>query len=50
MLHAVTPVACDIVYADVPAIDDGSDIAVIFVGTDTQVTDIYMASNRINNL
>ena len=34
-------VACDIVYADVPAIDDGSDTAVIFVGTDTQVTDIY---------
>ena len=27
-------VACDIVYADVPAIDDGSDIGVIFVGTD----------------
>ena len=35
------PVACDIVYAEVPAIDDGSTAAVIFVGTDTQVTDIY---------
>ena len=35
------PVACDIVYADVPAIDDGSIAAVIFVGTDTQVTDVY---------
>jgi hypothetical protein len=34
-------VACDIVYADVPAIDDGSEAAVIFCGTDTQVTDIY---------
>jgi hypothetical protein len=35
------PVACDIVYANVPAIDDGSIAAVIFVGTDTQVTDEY---------
>jgi hypothetical protein len=35
------PVACDIVYAEVPAIDDGSTAAVIFAGTDTQVTDIY---------
>jgi hypothetical protein len=35
------PVACDIVYADTPAIDDGSIAAVIFVGTDTQVTDVY---------
>lgn len=35
------PVACDIVYADVPAIDDGSLAAVLFVGTDTQVTDVY---------
>ena len=35
------PAACDIVYADVPAIDDGSIAAVIFVGTDTQVTDVY---------
>lgn len=35
------PVACDIVYSDVPAIDDGSTAAVIFVGLDTQVTDIY---------
>ena len=35
------PVACDIVYSDVLAIDDGSIAAVIFVGTDTQVTDVY---------
>jgi hypothetical protein len=35
------PVACDIIYADVPAIDDGSIAAVLFVGTDTQVTDVY---------
>ena len=34
-------VACDIVYADEPAIDDGSTAAVLFVGLDTQVTDIY---------
>ena len=34
-------VACDIVYADTPAIDDGALAAVIFVGTDTQVTDVY---------
>jgi hypothetical protein len=34
-------VACDIVYADVPAVDDGSEAAVIFTGTETQVTDIY---------
>jgi hypothetical protein len=34
-------VACDIVYSDVPAIDDGSIAAVIFVGTETQVTDIH---------
>ena len=35
------PVACDIVYADTPAIDDGSKAAVLFVGTRTLVTDIY---------
>jgi hypothetical protein len=34
-------VACDIVYADVPAIDNGATMAVLFVGTDTQVTDVY---------
>jgi hypothetical protein len=39
--HCNESVACDIVYADVPAIDDGSEAAVIFCGTDTQVTDIY---------
>ena len=35
------PVACDIVYADVPAIDDGSTAATIFVGCNTNVTDAY---------
>ena len=35
------PVACDIVYSDVPAIDNGSTAAVIFTGLDTQVTDVY---------
>jgi hypothetical protein len=35
------PVVCDIIYANVPAIDDGSIAAVIFVGTDTQVIDVY---------
>jgi hypothetical protein len=34
-------VACDIVYSDVLAIYDGSTAAVIFVGTNTQVTDVY---------
>jgi hypothetical protein len=29
------------VYSDVPAIYDGSTAAVIFVGTNTQVTDVY---------
>ena len=34
-------VACDIVYSDTTAIADGSNAAVLFVGTDTQVTNIY---------
>ena len=34
-------VACDFVYADVPAVDDGATSAVLFVGTDTMVTDVY---------
>jgi hemerythrin superfamily protein len=34
-------VACDIVYSDTPAVADSSTAAVIFVGIDTQVTDIY---------
>jgi hypothetical protein len=34
-------VACDIVYSDVPAIYDGSPAAVIFVGVNIQVTDVY---------
>jgi hypothetical protein len=33
--------ACDIVYYNVPDIDDGSIFAVIFFGTETQVTDIH---------
>ena len=33
--------ACDIVYSDTPAIDDGSTAAVIFYGTKTKVTDCY---------
>jgi hypothetical protein len=35
------PVACDIVDSNLPAIDDDSIAAVLFVGTDTQVTDVY---------
>ncbi len=35
------PVATDTLYADVPAIDDGSKFAQIFVGRNTLVTDAY---------
>jgi hypothetical protein len=42
-------VACDIVYSDTPAIADGLTAAVIFVGIDTQVTDIY-GIKQISNL
>ena len=34
-------IACDIAYADTHAIHDGSTSAVIFVGVDTQLTDVY---------
>ena len=34
-------VACDFVYADTPAVDDGSTSSVLFVGTKTLVTDVY---------
>ena len=34
-------VACDVVYANVPAVDDGARMATIFTGLDTQVTDVY---------
>jgi hypothetical protein len=34
-------VACDIVCADVPDISNGSVAAVLFVGIDSQVTDVY---------
>jgi hypothetical protein len=40
MLCQNEAMACDIVYSDVPAIDDSSTVAVIFVGMDTQVTDV----------
>jgi hypothetical protein len=33
--------ACDIAYSNIPAIDDGSTVAILFVGTDTQVTNVY---------
>ena len=39
------PVACDVVYSDTPAIDDGSKTAVIFTGTKTSVTDVYGISS-----
>jgi hypothetical protein len=39
--HHSEPVTCDIVYADVPAIDDGSTAATLFVGCRTSVTDVY---------
>jgi hypothetical protein len=41
IFHHQEDVAFDIVYSDVPAIYDGSTAAVIFVGTNTQVTDAY---------
>jgi hypothetical protein len=34
--------ACDIVFADTPAISDGSKSSVLFVGNKTQVTDIFV--------
>jgi hypothetical protein len=51
--HRNESVACDIVYANIPAIDDGSIAAVMFVGTDSQVTDVYgIKSDKkiVNNL
>ena len=35
------PVACDIVYSDTPAIDNGATSAAIFVGCHAYVTDVY---------
>ena len=35
------PIAADTVYSDTPAIDDGSKVAQIFVGTTSLVTDVY---------
>ena len=37
----VEPVATDTVWADVPAIDNGSTAAQVFVGRNTLVTDVY---------
>ena len=34
-------VACDFVYADTPAVDDGATSCVLFVGTESLVTDVY---------
>jgi hypothetical protein len=39
--HRCEPVSCNIFYANVPAVDDGSTATVFFVGTNTNVTDIY---------
>jgi hypothetical protein len=46
------PAACDIVYSDIPAIDNGSIDAVLFVGTNTLVTDVYgmKAEQFVNTL
>jgi hypothetical protein len=41
VFHRQEDVACDIVYSDVPAIHDGFTTAIIFVGVNTQVTDVY---------
>jgi hypothetical protein len=35
------PVACDIVYSDISAVDNSFCAAMIFVGKDSQVTDVY---------
>ena len=35
------PIATDTVYSDTPAIDNGSKVAQIFVGTESLVTDVY---------
>ena len=35
------PVASDIIYADEPAVDNGSTAAVLFVGKDSNVVDAY---------
>ena len=34
-------IATDTVFSDTPAIDDGSRVAQIFVGTESLVTDVY---------
>jgi len=35
------PVATDTIFSDVPAVDDGSTCAQLFVGTESLVTDVY---------
>jgi hypothetical protein len=39
--HHSEPVTCDIMYADVPAIDNGATAATLFVGCCTSVTNVY---------
>ena len=39
--HRNEPIATDTVYADTPAIDDGSTCAQLFFGTKTYVTEVY---------
>jgi hypothetical protein len=41
VFHCQEDVACDIVYSDVPDIYDGPTASVVFVGVNTQVTDVY---------
>ena len=40
------PVATDTVFSDVPAVDDGSKCAQLFVGTKSLVADVYGMKNR----
>ncbi len=35
------PVATDMIYSDTPAIDSGTAIAQVFVGTESLITDVY---------
>ena len=39
--HRYESVATDTIYGNTPAIDDGSILAQIFIGTKTLITDIY---------
>ena len=47
------PIATDTIYLDTPAIDLGTTIAQVFVGTESLITDVYsMKTNRqfVNSL